>query len=89
MGNLRSRGHIRVLPVAFDRLDMEQLAWSQCVFFLAVTHRLKCNMTYQGHDVSLTRDQILTFTFQGQNAYVATRVDKRNTMTFELFRLIS
>ena len=57
--------------------------------FVAETHRLIYNMTYQGHNVSLTRGQILTFIFQGQNAYVATRLDKRNTMTFEIFRLLT
>ena len=38
-------GHIRFLPLTFDRIEIEQWGWSQCVS-LAQTHRLICNMTY-------------------------------------------
>ena len=39
------------LPLTFDRIEIEQCAWPQCVS-LAETHRLICNMTYLGHDVT-------------------------------------
>ena len=37
-------GHIPVLSINFDRIEMEHWGWSQCVS-LAQTHRLICNMT--------------------------------------------
>ena len=42
------------MPVTFDRIQIEQWGWSQCAF-LTQTHRLMCNVTYQGHDVALIR----------------------------------
>ena len=39
------------LPLTFDRIEIELCDWSQCVS-LAEMHRLICNMTYLGHDVT-------------------------------------
>ena len=39
------------LPITFDRIEIERCGWSQCVP-LAETHRLICNMTYLGHEVT-------------------------------------
>ena len=57
--------------------------------FLVETHRMICNMTYLGHDVTssdLDLGQILASTSQGQHAYISTHLDERNTMEAELFR---
>ena len=48
------RGHMRsnaLLPLIFEGIETEQCAWSQCVS-LAETHRLICNMTYLGRNVT-------------------------------------
>ena len=42
---------MHVLPLTFDRIDIQHCGWSQCVS-LAGTHRLICNMTYLSHDVT-------------------------------------
>ena len=73
-------GHIRFLPVTFDRTEMERWEWSQCVS-LAQTHRLVCNITYlaqhvtsrdlelrSNSDIGLLRS-ICTYTFR----HVSTR----------------
>ena len=39
------------LPLTFDRIEIEQCGWSQLVS-LAETHRLICNMTYLGQDMT-------------------------------------
>ena len=39
------------LPITSDRIEIEQCGWSQCVP-LAETHRLICNKTYLGYDVT-------------------------------------
>ena len=44
-------GHIRFLPLTFDRIEIERWRWSQCVS-LAQTHRLICNMTYLARHVT-------------------------------------
>ena len=44
-------GQMRFLPLIFDRIELEQCGWSQCIP-LAETHRLICNMAYPGHDVT-------------------------------------
>ena len=86
------RGQMRFLPLTFDRIEVEQCGWSQCVSH-AETHRLVCNMTYLGHDVTssdldLRSNFDLDF-FQGQNAYISTRLDEWNTVESELFRYLS
>ena len=68
---------MRFLPITFDGIEIEQWGWPQCAS-LDEPHRPIRNMTYQGHDVILT--------FQGQHAYVSTRLNERNMMAFELFR---
>ena len=47
-------GHIRFLPLTFDRIEIERWGWSQCVS-LAQTHRLICNMTYLARHVTKTK----------------------------------
>ena len=42
---------MRFLPLNFDRIEIEQCGWSQYIP-LAETHRLICNRTYLGHDVT-------------------------------------
>ena len=44
-------GQMRVLSLAFDRIEIEQWGLSQCVS-RAETHRLICNITYLGHHVT-------------------------------------
>ena len=44
-------GHIRVLPLFFDRIEIERWGWSQCVS-LAQTHRMICSMTYLARHVT-------------------------------------
>ena len=44
-------GHIRFLPLTFDRIKIERWGWTQYVP-LAQTHRLICNMTYFSRHVT-------------------------------------
>ena len=47
-------GHKRsndFLPITFDRREIKDWGWSQCVS-LAKTHHLICKMTYLGHHVT-------------------------------------
>ena len=44
-------GQMRVLPLTFDRIEIEQYGWFQCIS-LAEMHRLICNMACLGHDVT-------------------------------------
>ena len=44
-------GQMSFLTLTFDRIEIDQWGWSQCIS-LAETHRLICNMTYLGHDVT-------------------------------------
>ena len=54
-------GHIRVLPLTFDRIVIERWEWSQCVS-IAQTHRLICNMTYLARQLT-SRDLDLRSNF--------------------------
>ena len=49
------------LPLTFHKGECELWGWSRCVS-LVETHRLACKMTYLGHQVALTWDQLLTLT---------------------------
>ena len=54
-------GHIRFLPLTFDRMEIERWGWFQCIS-LARTHRLICNMTYLAWHVT-SRDLDLRSNF--------------------------
>ena len=58
-------GHIRFLPLTFDRIKIGRWGWSQCVS-LAQTHRLICNMPYltrhvTSHDLDLKSNSEIDF----------------------------
>ena len=67
-----SQGHLRSSKltnhfwrITFDSEEIETWEWSHCVSLIN-THRFICIMPYLGQNVTLTRCQILTLTFQGQ-----------------------
>ena len=55
-------GQIRVLPLTFDRIEIERWEWAQYVSF-AKTHRMICNMTYLVQHVT-SRDLDLRSNFE-------------------------
>ena len=57
----RSRSHAFFDKKTFDKKEIEQCGWSQCVP-PAETHSLICNMTYLGHNVT-SRDPDLRSNF--------------------------
>ena len=68
-------------PLTFDRIEIEQCGWSQCIS-LAGTHRLICNMTYLGQDVTssdLDLRSNFDLDFPRTHVYISTRVDEGNT----------
>ena len=57
------------LQITFDSEEIETWEWSYCVSLIK-THLLICNMTYLGHHVTSTWDQILTLAFQDYTIHV-------------------
>ena len=50
---MTSSGRQSFLPITFDINELETWGWYHSVR-LVKTHRLTCNMTYLGHNVTLT-----------------------------------
>ena len=76
-------GQIRVLPLTFDRIEIERWEWAQYVSF-AKTHRMICNMTYLVQHVT-SRDLDLRPNFEidlfmSTCLYFRAFRDERNTM---------
>ena len=67
------------LSITLDWKDVDSWEWLHCVCLIKM-HRLICNMIYFGYYVTLTWDQILTLTFQGQLIYLSNSVCQRNTV---------
>ena len=76
-------GRIRLLPLTFDRIEIEHWGWSQCVS-LAQTHRLICNLTFLTSDLTWSWPEVkfwhwpckVTMYLQ----HMSTRLDVRITM---------
>ena len=56
------------LLITRDRMKLEMCNWCQSTRVIK-TRRSICNMTLLGHDLTLTRGQLLKLTFWGHEAY--------------------